>query len=139
MVSAKTGPWYSPLVNGAAARVALAAGLTASAALVALVGGGVAIAIGTAQAVVAGWLLARPAAPGPVGAAVLTLVTAPISATWHWTARLPGACPCARLPKPPPGLVSVTGLTVALDAALVVLAIWLAASYRQAEVGKSQP
>ena len=126
-------------MNGALARVALVAGLTASAALVALVGGGFGIAIGAAQAVVAVWLLARPAAPGPVGAAVLTLVPAPMSAAWHWTARLPGACPCARLPKPPPGLVSVTGLTVALDAALVGWAIWLAVSYRQAEVGKSPP
>lgn len=131
-------PWYSPVVNGAIARVALAAGLTASAALVALVGGAFGVAIGTAQAAVAVWLVLRPAAPGPVGAAVLTLAPVPLTAAWHWTARLPGACPCARIPKPP-GLVSVTGLTVALDAALVGLAMWLVVSYRHAEVGKSPP
>jgi hypothetical protein len=67
----------------------------------------------------------------------LFLVPGPLGAARHWSAHLPGACHCARLPQPPPGLISLTGLFVALDVALLALALGLTAGHRRQQVGKS--
>jgi hypothetical protein len=115
----------------------LATGLLLSAGLLTALGGWAGLAIGVAQAVVAVALLLRPSTAGPLAGAILLLVPAPLAAVRHWTARLPGACRCVRLPHPPPGLVSLTGLVVALDLLLLGLAMWLTAAHRQRELGKS--
>jgi hypothetical protein len=116
----------------------LATGLVASAALICLVGGGWGYAIGAVQAALAVAIVVRRGSLVPVATAVAALAPPPLAATRHWTARLPGACRCARLPHPPPGLVSVTGLAVALDLALLGLTLWLMATNRTPEVGKSR-
>ncbi len=140
---------YSPAVPGAdrrqgltAGRLLLATGLLISAALLSFVGGGWGLAFGASQAALGVAALLRPRSPLPLAGALLLLVPAPLAAIRHWTARLPGACRCARLPKPPPGLVSLTGLAVTLDLALLGLALWLAAAdskHRHAEVVRSSP
>ncbi len=116
----------------------LAAGLLVSAALLAAVGGWWGVALGAAQAAVGGAIAVRPDAIGGRAAACLLCVPAPFAAIRHWTARLPGACRCARLPQPPPGLVSWIGLAVALDLVLLGATLWVTARCR-AEVGKSSP
>jgi len=122
-----------------AARLLLATGLAISAALVSAVGGWWGIAIGVTQAALALAVFLRPQSHGAQAGSILTLIPAPLAAARHWTARLPGMCHCSRLPHPPPGLVSLTGLVVALDLALIGLALWLTAANRQAEMGKSSP
>ncbi len=129
-------------------RLLLATGLAVSAGLVIVAGagsggGGWAIGIGGGQAALAGALLLRPRSTGPLAGAVLFLIPAPLAAVRHWSARLPGACQCARLPQPAPGLVSLTGLVVVIDLALLGLTLRLAATRRRlaaippAEVEKS--
>jgi hypothetical protein len=119
------------------ARLGLATGLLLSAALLIAIGGWWGLVIGVAQGALGIAAFARPGARAPLAGAVVALVPAPLAATRHWTARLPGSCSCARLPHPPPGLVSATGLVVAFDLALLGLALWQAAAIRRAEVEKS--
>ena len=126
---------YSPAVT--AARLLLATGLGVSAVLVSAIGGWWGLAMGTVQGALALAIFLRSRSSGVQAGAVLALVPPPLAAVRHWTARLPGVCRCARLPHPPPGLVSVTGLVVALDVVLIGLALWLAAANRQSEMGKS--
>jgi hypothetical protein len=122
-----------------AARLLLATGLIVSAAVVSAIGGWWGWAIGAAQLALGAAIVAWPASPAPAAAAVLVLIPAPLAAIRHWTARLPGGCRCAVLSHPPPGLVSLTGLVVALDVLLLALALWLTATNRKAQVGKSSP
>ena len=122
-----------------AIRFLVAPGLVVSAVVVAALGGWWGVAIGAVQAAAGVALFLRPRSPGPRAAAGLALVAPPVAAIRHWTARLPGVCRCARLPHPPPGLVSLTGLAVALDVGLLGLALWRTAAHRQAEMGKSSP
>jgi hypothetical protein len=121
------------------ARLLLATGLFISATLVAAVGSWWGWGIGALQGAIGVAVVCWPRSPRPVAAAVLALVPPVLAAVRHWTARLPGACACARLPHPPPALVSVTGLVVAIDGLLVGLTLWLLATTRGAEVGKSRP
>ncbi|MDQ1394720.1 MAG: hypothetical protein QOF30_3697 [Acidimicrobiaceae bacterium] len=117
----------------------LATGLVVSAIVVSAIGGWWGWAIGAAQVAIGAAVVARPASPAPAAAAILVLIPAPLGATRHWTAHLPGGCGCAALSHPPPGLVSLTGLVVTLDVLLLVLALWLTATNRRARVGKSSP
>lgn len=128
-----------------AARFLLATGLVVSAGLLSVVGGWWGLALGAAQAALAVAALFRPQSPSPLAGAMLSLVPAPLEAARHWIARLPVGCRCARLPHPPPGLVSVTGLMVVLDVSLLALTAWMTATKRNAEakrnaeVGTSSP
>jgi hypothetical protein len=122
-----------------AARLLLATGLIVSAVMVSAIGGWWGWAIGAAQLALGVAIVARPAPPAPAAAAVLVLIPAPVAATRHWTAHLPGGCRCAALAHPPPGLVSLTGVAVALDVALLALSLWLTATNLKAQVGKSSP
>lgn len=135
---------YSPLVLGAvggphvrAARLLVATGLVVSAALLSVVGGGWGAVIGAVQAALGAALVLWPHSSAPLGGAVLAVAPVPLAAARHWTAGLPGACRCARLPHPPPPLVSLTGLAVTLDIVLLALILWLAAALRHGKVGKS--
>jgi hypothetical protein len=109
----------------------LALGLMVSAGLVAAVGGAWGYVIAALQVALGGALLVRPQARGPIAGAMISLVPAPLAAIRHWSAGLPGTCKCARLPHPPPGLVSLTGLAVAVDLSLLGYALWLTAARRQ--------
>jgi hypothetical protein len=110
------------------ARLLLAPGLIVSAALVAAVGGGWGYGIAAVQLALGATLLVRPQWRGPIAGAMISLVPAPLAAIRHWTAGLPGSCKCARLPHPPPALVSVTGVAVAFDLVLLGYALWLTAA-----------
>jgi hypothetical protein len=106
--------------------VGLASGLTVSALLLAARGGWPGAVIGAAQLAAAVALLLRPVRPtgkGTLAVAALALVPAPVLALRHWTAGLPLVCQCSGPAKPAPGLLSLTGLAVAIDLALLVLAI----------------
>jgi hypothetical protein len=112
------------------ARLLLAGGLIVSAGLVWTVGGAWGYVIGAIQLALGVAVIVRPNARGPLAGAMISLVPAPLAAVRHWTAQLPATCHCARLPHPPPALVSVTGLAVAFDLALLGYALWLTASPR---------
>jgi len=120
-------------------RAVLAIGLIACAGLMAMVGGWSGAVLGAVQAGVGAAVALRLGSPRPAAWAVLVLVPGPLAAARHWTAQLPGACQCARLPHPPPGLVSMTGLGVALDLVLLSLALALTAADLRPKVGKSSP
>lgn len=130
---------YSPTVRSTVGRAVLGLGLLASAALMAALGGWSGAILGAAQAGLAVTVAVRLRSPRPAAWAVLVLIPAPLAAARHWTARLPGGCRCARLPHPPPGLVSVTGLAVLLDLGLLGLALALTAAHLRPKVGKSSP
>jgi hypothetical protein len=129
----------SPAVRRNSSRVILASGLCVSAALVAAQGGWPALVLAAAQLALAGAIVVRWTSPWPPAWAVLALVVAPVEAVRHWTARLPGACPCARLPHPPPGLWSLTGLAVLVDVGLLALALWLVTAHQPRKMEKSPP
>lgn len=118
------------------ARLALVVGLLVSGGLLAIIGGWSGLLFGVVQVVCAAAVVRRPASRGPLVGALVTVFLPPVAAIRHWTARLPGACPCARLPHPP-ALVSWTGLAVLLDIGLVGLAILLAAASRRADMRQS--
>jgi hypothetical protein len=113
------------------ARLLLAPGLIVSAGLVLAVGGVWGYVIGAVQLVLGVALFLRPRSQGAIIGATLSLVPAPWAAIRHWTAGLPGACRCARLPHPPPGLASVTGLAVLVQVALLGYAVWFTAAHRR--------
>lgn len=125
---------YSPPMTPT--RSALAAGLLVSGALLAILGGWSGVAFAVLQAGCAVALVRWPASPGPVGGALVAVFLPPVAAIRHWTARLPGACPCARLPHPP-ALVSWTGLVVLLDIVMLALAIFLATAHRRVDMRQS--
>jgi hypothetical protein len=135
----RSRPSYSPPVRSTVGRAVLGLGLVASAALMAALGGWPGAILGAVQAVLAMVVAVRLRSPRPAAWAVLVLIPAPLAAGRHWTADLPGACRCARLPHPPPGLVSVTGLAVLLDLGLLGLALALTAAHLRPKVGKSSP
>lgn len=114
----------------------LATGLLASAGLVAAVGGRWGVAVALAQMAVAAAIATHLLSPWPPAWAILATLPAPIAAARHWTAGLPGACQCTRLPHPPPGLISLTGLAVLVDVGLLVAALVVTNAARTAEVGK---
>jgi hypothetical protein len=116
---------------------ALAGGLLVSAVFLTAVGGWSGLGLGVAQVGLGAAIVLRPRSPWPPAWSIPALLPGPFAATVHWTAHLPGGCGCARLAHPPPGLVSLTGAAVALDIALLGLAVGVTAANRRAEVGKS--
>jgi hypothetical protein len=123
-------------VRSTVGRAVLATGLVASAGLSAIVGSWSGTLLAAAQVGLAAVVALRLGSPRPAAWAVLVLIPGPLAAARHWTADLPGACRCARLPHPPPGLVSLTGLTVALDLVLLGLALVLTAADLRQKGGK---
>ena len=119
------------------ARLLLAPGLIVSAALVAAVGGGWGYVIAAIQVALGAAIFLKPQSRGPIAGAMISLVPAPLAAIRHWTAGLPDTCKCARLPHPPPALVSLTGLAVAANLVLLGYALWLTAARRQLQVVQS--
>jgi hypothetical protein len=126
-------------VRLSAGRLTLALGLLVSAGLLAAGGDWWGLAIGTSQVGLAAAIALRPSSPWPPAWTVLAALPAPVAAARHWAAHLPGACKCARLPHPPPGLVSLTGLAVAVDIGLLAVALAVTAASRTAKVGKLAP
>jgi len=104
----------------------LAAGLTLSAVMLAIVGGVPGLVVGGVQLVTAVALILRPPQAGTLAVAALALVPAPLAAFRRWTARTPVGCTCLGPPGHTPGFVSLTGLVVLLDLGLVGLAAWSA-------------
>lgn len=78
--------------------------------------------MGAAQLAVAASLAVRPAEMATLALAAVVLVPAPLLALRLWTSRLPLMCRCAAPTKGAPGLFSLTGVVVALDIGLLVLA-----------------
>ena len=125
---------YSPAVRLRlkAGRLSLATALVVCALLLTATGGLPGLVLGGAQAALAVAIVIQPASPWPAAWAVMALLPGPLLAARHWTAGLPGACHCARLRRPPPALVSLTGLAVVVDLAVLALALWLIAATHRA-------
>lgn len=99
----------------------LATGLVISAGLLAAVGGWSGLVLALLQLAVAAAVTVRWNSVWPPAWAILALLPGPVAAVRHWTVQLPGACQCARMAHPP-ALVSLAGLAVLVDVALLGLA-----------------
>jgi hypothetical protein len=120
------------------ARALLALGLIVSGIVVAAIGGWTGLVLGAGQVAMGTAALLWPRSSGPLGGALLFLVPVPLEAARRWTNRLPLTCPCVRSAHPP-ALVSVTGLAVVLDLALIAVLLHQAARQRRGAVGRSSP
>ncbi|MDP9075296.1 MAG: hypothetical protein M3N98_14265 [Actinomycetota bacterium] len=103
--------------------VVLGSGLVLSAVAVLWLGGWTGAVMAAGQLAAAAAVVWRPTDLGAWAAATITLILPPVAAIRHWTAGLPLACHCQRLPAAAPGLASLTGAVVLADLVLIVLAV----------------